>query len=279
MSGSWRNRSRQIRLSALALGVAITFASVPVANAQNFLESLANALSGRSTAAPAPVSTAPNDPNPWNFLDRPAAPSGPKTAYCVRTCDGRFFPLPRSAVGANNMSTAQVCNAMCPAAEARVYSGWSIERAVDDKGKSYSALKTAFLFRDKSVDGCSCTRSAGGGLAPLDVKDDPTLRRGDIVVTREGPMIYTGAKKGDDRERAFVSPENYKGLSQNVRHELANIRIASEPNETASLPVGVTPTSLPVAAMQPVADTPKGHLTVAPTHITPVAEAFASFVR
>jgi len=177
------------------------------------------------------------------------------------------------------MSTAQICNAMCPAAETRVYSGGAIERAVDDKGKSYSSLKTAFLFRDKSVDGCACTRSAAGGLAPLDVKDDPTLRRGDIVVTRDGPMIYTGAKRNGDRESAFVSPDNYKGLPQTVRQELANIRIAHEPNETASLPVGVTPASLPVAAMRPVADTPRGHVTVAPAHITPVAEAFASFVR
>jgi len=279
VSGSWRNRARKIRLSAAALGVSFALVAAPAAQAQNLLESLANALSGRSAAALAPVSAAPGDSNPWKFLDRPAAQSGPKTSYCVRTCDGRFFPVPRSAGSSHNMSTAQICNAMCPAAETRVYSGGAIERAVDDKGKSYSSLKTAFLFRDKTVDGCACTRSTAGGLAPLDVKDDPTLRRGDVVVTREGPMIFTGAKKGEDRESAFVRPEDYKGLSQSVRHELAKIQIASVPNETASLPAGAVPTSLPVAALQPVADTPRGHVTVAPTNITPVAEAFASFVR
>lgn len=277
MSGSWRNRARKIRLSAAAFGIAITFGSVPAAHAGNFFESLANALSGRSTAAPTPASAAPSDPNPWNFLDRPAAQSG-KTSYCVRTCDGRFFPVPRSAGGAH-MSTAQMCSAICPAAETRIYSGGAIERAVDDKGKSYSALNTAFLFRDKKVDGCTCTRNGAGGIAALDVKDDPTLRRGDIVVTREGPMVYTGVKKGGDRDSAFVAPENYKGLSQSMRHELANMQIAREPNETASLPVGATPASLPVAAMQPVADTPRGNISVAPVHVTPVAEAFASFVR
>jgi hypothetical protein len=276
--GSTGNRARKIRLSAAALGVTFALVAAPAAQAQNLLESLANALSGRSAAAPAPVSAAPSDSNPWKFLDRPAAQSGPKTSYCVRTCDGRFFPLPRSAGGAH-MSQAQMCNAMCPAAETSIYSGGAIERAVSDKGKPYSALKTAFLFRDKKVDGCTCTRDGASGVAALDVKDDPTLRRGDIVVTREGPMVYTGVKKGGDRDGAFVSPEDYKGLSQSVRHELANMRIARVPNEAASLPVGVTPASLPVAAMQPVADTPRGNISVVPVHVTPVAEAFASFVR
>jgi hypothetical protein len=276
MSGSKQIRARRFRLSVFAVAAAMTITIAPAAHAQNLLEALAKAFGGRSSPAPAQTG-APSDPNPWNLPERTAEQSGPRTSYCVRTCDGRFFPLPRSAGGAH-MSTAQICSAMCPAAETSVYSGGSIEHSVNDKGKPYSSLKTAFLFRDKAVDGCTCTRGGAGGVAALDIKDDPTLRRGDIVVTRDGPRIYTGAK-GIDRASAFVKPENFKGLSQSVRHELAAIQVAHEPNEAATLPVGARPASLPIAAQQPVADTPRGHVMVAPVHVTPVAEAFSSFVR
>ena len=282
MPGPYRDRLRQIRLSAAALGVASVLALLPLApaQAQNLLESLANALSGRTASAPAPVSTGATNLNAWDFLDRPAAQSqsqsAPKTSYCVRTCDGRFFALPRSA-GATHMSAAKICSAMCPAAETRVYSGGAIERAVASDGKQYTALKTAFLFRDKPVSDCTCTSGSAGGVAALDVKDDPTLRRGDIVVTRDGPMIYTGAKRNESRDSAFVRQEDYKGLPQNVRHELANMQIAKDPNEAAMLPVGVKPAS-DQAPMQSVSYTTPGSL-VAPVKVTPVAEAFASFVR
>jgi len=271
MPGPYRERLCQIRLSAAAFGLASVLAFLPAApaQAQNLLESLANALSGRTASAPAPVSAAATDANPWNFIDRPAAQSqsAPKTSYCVRTCDGRFFALPRNA-GASHMNSAQICSAMCPAAETRVYSGSAIERAVGDDGKQYIALKTAFLFRDKSVGDCACT----SGVAALDVKDDPTLRRGDIVVTRDGPMVYTGAKRNENRENAFVHPDAYKGLPQSLRQELANMQIAKDPNETAVLPVGVKPASAQ-APMQSVSYTTRA------VNVTPVAEAFASFVQ
>jgi hypothetical protein len=99
--------------------------------------------------------------------------------------------------------------------------------------------------------------------------DDPTLRRGDIVVTRNGPMVFTGASRTKDRDRAFVPAADYPGLPKSLRQQLASMRIAKDPTETASLPAG----AIPVTSMPPAA------LTYAPVEPTPIVEAFASFER
>ena len=267
MSGS--DRLRSLRAGALALGVA-AMATLPAgtASAQNLLESL---FGGRAANTPAPINAGTASPNAWDFIDK-ATPksstrSGPANSYCVRLCDGRFFPLPRKS-GAAQMSPAQACSAMCPVAETRVFSGSAIERAVAKDGKSYASLKTAFLFREKSVDSCTCARGSLGSVASMDVKDDPTLRRGDIVVTRDGPVVFTGASRAKDREQAFVPAADYAGLPKNVRQQLAGMQIARDPSETASLPSGAAPATLIVPVSMRQEHT-----------LTPVAEAFASFAR
>jgi len=119
--------------------------------------------------------------------------------------------------------------------------------------------------REPKTSGCASTC----GVASVDVMDDPTLRRGDIVVTRNGPMVFTGASRTKDRDRAFVPAADYPGLPKSVRQQLAGMRIAKDPSETATLPAGATPvTSMPPAA-----------LTYAPVEPTPIVEAFATFER
>ena len=268
MSGSGHIRSRSLRTGALALCAAAAIAALPAgaANAQNLLESL---FGVRTASAPAPINSGQSNPNAWDFLDKPAAQAtgsgGSRTSYCVRICDGRFFPMPRKA-SAPQMSSAQVCSAMCPAAETRVFSGSAIERAVASDGKPYASLKTAFLFREKNVESCTCTRGGSGGVMAMNVKDDPTLRRGDIVVTRDGPMVFTGSRN-TNREQTFVPAADYAGLPKSTRQEIAGMQIARDPNETASLPAGAAPATLVVP------------VSVAQDATTPVAEAFASFAR
>ena len=280
MLGSYGKRLCQIRLIAAAPGVAsiiVILAAAPV-QAQSFLESLMNALGARTASASAPVRAGATDSSAWDFIDRPTTQSGPKVSYCVRLCDGRFFPLPRSA-GATHMSSAKICSAMCATAETRVYSGSTIERAVGKAGERYSALKTAFLFRDKVVSDCTCTGGGSGGVVTLDIKDDPTLRRGDIVVTRQGPMVFTGDKLTENRASAFEPAAEYKGLPQHVRRELAGMQIAADPNDGSPLPVGAPPATAANAAAQSITYSSRGSIRIAPTRITPVAEAFATFTH
>ena len=276
MPGSYRYRLHPVTVAALAAAMAALIIPAP-AHAQNLLESLFNALSGSS--APAPVAVRETNPNAWDFLDRAeqdqqSAPSGPQTSYCVRMCDGRYFPLPRRA-GAVSMSDAQICSAMCPAAETRVFNGTAIERAVAEDGKAYSSIDNAFVYRERVIDSCTCKQS-GDGVASLDAMRDPTLRRGDIVVTRNGPMVYAGARRGALREQAFVKPDDYRGLPQSVRNELAGMRIAREPNETAMLPASARATSGEVSTPRSISYAP---LRLKSADATPVAEAFASFVK
>src|SRR5690606_8721793 len=125
----------------------------------------------------------------------PAAdPGGPYVAYCVRLCDGRYFPLPRNA-GAPSMNPQKVCSAMCPAAQTRIFSGTQIERARASDGKDYSSLANAFLYRERLVTDCSCTDRDTSGIAIMDIEADPTLRPGDIVVTADGPKVFKGNRR------------------------------------------------------------------------------------
>jgi hypothetical protein len=107
------------------------------------------------------------------------------TAFCVRTCDGRYFPV---AVR-DGESSAEMCSSFCPASDTKIYHGSSIDNASTDSGKSYSDTQNAFRYRNELVAGCTCNGKDAVGLAPIKIEDDPTLRKGDIVAGAEGLMV------------------------------------------------------------------------------------------
>jgi hypothetical protein len=103
-------------------------------------------------------------------------------AYCVRLCDGRYFPLQQHPTA----SPAQLCSAFCPATQTRIFRGPAIEHAVGPDGGRYAELKNAFLYRKQLVAGCSCNGKDAFGLVTLDANNDPTLQPGDTVATPDG---------------------------------------------------------------------------------------------
>jgi Protein of unknown function (DUF2865) len=123
---------------------------------------------------------------------------GGSQAYCVRTCDGRYFPIP----GSGNQSHAASCNSFCPASETKVVYGGNIDNAVTEDGKPYSELPNAFRYRDELVAGCTCSGKDTVGLAKVKIEDDPTLRKGDIVAGPDGLMV---AGRNADRRGASLS--------------------------------------------------------------------------
>jgi hypothetical protein len=131
--------------------------------------------------------------------------SGGGQAFCVRTCDGRYFPVS----GPDNASRAASCNSFCPASETKVFSGSNIDNATADNGKSYSDLPNAFRFRNELVSGCTCNGKDQTGLAPVKIENDPTLRKGDIVAGQNGLLV---AGRSADRRGAEVhfSPASEK---------------------------------------------------------------------
>jgi hypothetical protein len=105
---------------------------------------------------------------------------------CVRACDGGFFPVPY--VGDRD-SLAEICQALCPNAETRVYSmpfGGTIEESVSASGLPYASLPNASKFEQAVDQDCSCRRrgqSWAEALAGIEAR----LQRhpGDILVTPE----------------------------------------------------------------------------------------------
>jgi Protein of unknown function (DUF2865) len=113
--------------------------------------------------------------------------SGAYASYCVRTCDGRYFPLPRT----DAQQSAHICQSLCPAAETKVFSGSGIDYATARDGTPYSRLMNAFVYRQKIVPGCTCNGRDTFGTAAMKLEDDPTLRPDDLVATKNGLVRYT----------------------------------------------------------------------------------------
>lgn len=123
--------------------------------------------------------------------------TGRSVAYCVRLCDGRYFPMQRHA----NATSIQLCNAFCPAAKTQVFNGSEIDHAVASNGARYANLDNAFVYRQKIVPGCTCNGKDAFGLARIDVASDPTLRPGDIVAS------------GDNQKAALLAAANKQARS------------------------------------------------------------------
>jgi hypothetical protein len=138
-------------------------------------------------------------------------------AYCVRLCDGRYFPFQHHS----GVSSAQTCSSFCPASATRIYNGNAIDHAVAPDGKRYSELATAFAYRQKIIPGCTCNGRDAFGLVTTPVADDPTLRPGDIVATNAGLMAYNGGPNNS----TFTPISTYTGLSADLRRQLTETKI------------------------------------------------------
>jgi len=101
--------------------------------------------------------------------------SGSYRTLCVRTCDGYYFPISFQASRGRLRTDANVCSALCPGTETRLYyhgTGQEAEQAIAaDSGEPITRLPNAFLYRTKVVPGCACGRpdprllpAAAGGL-------------------------------------------------------------------------------------------------------------------
>lgn len=137
--------------------------------------------------------------------------------YCVRLCDGFYFPLARQAGGFSEAKT--LCSGLCPATPTDVYSGRneSIGEARAQNGKTYASLPAAFAYRQSLKPDCGC-RSATA--KPLAVADDPTLRSGDIVVTESGVRVFQGASRRPYQAKDFVDYRSTRNVSGGLRSQL-----------------------------------------------------------
>jgi Protein of unknown function (DUF2865) len=211
---------RSVRLLALGTVVALcASAAAPAAQAEDFLSALFGAFGARRSEAPQismPFASEGNSFAPQGDARPRAAYSGGQ-AYCVRTCDGRYFPISAS----DNQSRAASCNSFCPASETKVVYGSNIDSAATENGKLYSELPNAFRYRNELVAGCTCNGKDQIGLAPVKIENDPTLRRGDIVARADGLMA---AGRGADKRGAQL---NFSPVSEQVRSRFQHLPVVA----------------------------------------------------
>ena len=194
----------------------LTAATLNPAHAQGLFEMLFGGF--RHQPSPQVQSYA----EPFDFFRAPMrrqpVDSEPRSAFCVRTGDGFYFPVEAHA----GVSAAQACEALCPASPTRLYSGSGIEHAVADDGSRYADLDTAFLYRKKLVAGVTCNGRDHFGLAHIDAATDPTLRPGDIVATRSGLVAFTQVR---DHVAQFAPLAADRDIPRSTRERLAGVKI------------------------------------------------------
>lgn len=204
----------RLRLRTLTLWLALGLLSAPApAEAQGLLEFLFGPESAQQPAAPRQRDSAPArrakvqgavgelrfaHPRDGSGLSSDPSAGG----FCVRTCDGYYFPLIKST----RATRQQSCELACPAAKMEIFDGPTIETARNRRGQRYSAMPRAFAFRDKADGACACNDpQKSQAFFERTAKDDPTLQSGDVLVETEGAFVYSGSKLVPLRQAAFMS--------------------------------------------------------------------------
>lgn len=199
-------------LTIISLGLALT----PPAHAEDFFSALFGAFGARPPQIRTPF---PNDDMPRYDVPRQRAAYSGGTAYCVRGCDGRYFP----AQGTDAESKAQSCKSFCPASETSLVYGSNIDEATTENGKSYSELPNAFRYRNEIVVGCTCNGKDSAGLAQVKIEDDPTLRKGDIVAGANGLVVAN--RNANDRRGVAM---NFSPLPESVRARFRQVPVVAK---------------------------------------------------
>ena len=142
---------------------------------------------------------------------RPETQVGTYRTLCVRTCDGYYFPISFSTVPSRFNTDAATCQAMCPGAEAELFTyrnpGEETAQAVSLSGEPYTSLPNAFRYRKEYDKSCTCHSAVAsqpftdfsdpGELTLPGILDDPTIAP---VTVAAVPMPRLRPPAGEDPE-------------------------------------------------------------------------------
>ncbi|BAM92838.1 conserved exported hypothetical protein [Bradyrhizobium oligotrophicum S58] len=207
-----------------AIAVAVIALTPPMASAQGLFDFLFSGFNKPASQRPAPQGGLFADPfgtNPQAPAQPRAASGGSGAAFCVRSCDGRYFPLTRGLA-----SPVQMCQAFCPASATKVYFGSNIDYATAANGERYADSENAFAYRQALRADCTCNGRDPAGLAPVDLSLDTSLRPGDVVATSDGLVAYSGARGSGGQPVDFKPVASYPGLNSDMRARLNEMKVA-----------------------------------------------------
>jgi hypothetical protein len=148
-------------------------------------------------------------------------------------------------------SPAKICSAQCPTSQTKILIGAGIDNAIGLDGGGYSSLKNAFVYREHVVSDCTCNGKDPYGLTAIDINSDPTLQRGDIVVTDKGPVAFVGDQRLPHRAAKFTPIKNSPAVSESLRKQLSGLRVARQPSFELWLP-GPLPQSTPASVSEAI---------------------------
>lgn len=211
---------------------------------------------------------------------------GGDRVVCVRACDGFYFPLDSRPAG--RASEDQLCQALCPGAEAAAYRmplDGEIKEAVSFKGRPYVRLANAFKYQKAHDASCSCKPDGKSWTEALQKAERMIERqRGDMIVTAQKaeelsrPKLARATARGKDKagpaqkeafasaklDAAKVDPKTAQAAKQSVEAKSASAPDAAEEGErpaVASQPLDVDATG---------STTPKNMIRVVSPKVTPV---------
>ncbi len=231
-------------------------------SAQNFFDFLFNGgqpqKQQRQQRQPDPSPVENFFADPFGMSPQPAPPprqassggggggSGP--AFCVRSCDGKYFPLMSRA----GMPPTQMCQAFCPASVTKVFYGSNIDSASAGNGERYADSENAFAYRKALKPDCTCNGRSAAGLAPVDLAYDTSLRAGDVIATANGLVAYSGVRLGASQSPEFTPVASFPGLTSEVRAKLGEMKVAPVTADLVDSPKPIEAEPLPPVAAKPI---------------------------
>ena len=146
------------------------------------------------------------------------ATSGP--SFCVRSCDGKYFPLMRGA-----SSPTQMCQAFCPASPTEVFFGSSIDDANAASGDATPIAKTPLPIGRR----CAPTAPATAAIPPVWRHSISrwTIRCARVTCSQPttGSSPIPG-RAGIDQTPGFTPVASFPGLTPQVRARLNDMKVA-----------------------------------------------------
>jgi hypothetical protein len=162
------------------------FATDPFQRSQRRSQVL-NALAAHRCGNNYTVAGAPPPPRSGNFFDMlfgdarqrswddqyygPGGQFGTYRTLCVRKCDGYYFPISFSTVPSRFGGDEQTCQSMCPGSDVALYiyrnPGQDANQMVSLAGEPYTALPTAFRYRQEYDAACTCGAPLATAMTPL----------------------------------------------------------------------------------------------------------------
>ena len=216
-----------------------------VASAEGLFDLFFGAFQKQQQPKPPPQANFFADPfglNQQPAPPRPVVASGSGPAFCVRSCDGRYFPLTMRG----GASPVQMCQAFCPASPTKVFFGSNIDGAASASGERYADSDNAFAYRKALRADCTCNGRDAAGLAPVDLTLDTSLRAGDVIATTSGLVAYSGARLGTGQTPDFTPVASYPGLTAEVRARLGEMKVAPVAAEMLANDARLPDVALPV---------------------------------